>query len=368
MNAVATRSGIDLTVVENSSADDHGWSRSARQANFELVTLSDTNRHRADQRRCARELEFILNRVRPDVIVSCGYSERHSWMAARRHRRRQPGSVWVAWSESSRRDHRRWPPVELAKRFLLAGTDGGLVAGGPQAEYLRSLGMPEARICQVGGCVDNAYFRKQSAQQTRAADGSNYFLYVGRLVAVKNLPFLLSAYARYRAEIVRRGLIPWNLLLVGGGGEENRLRRLVSDERIEGVEFTGPSQIDQVARYYAGARALVLPSYSEPWGLVVNEAMASGLPTLVSAACGCAEDLVAPGVTGYLFHPRRIDTCVDALVRMSLAPLEAEECKAEIFRRVEAFSPEEFARKAAGHFERLLGDMAEGRLKCESST
>lgn len=352
MNAIAAQSGVELIVVESASVDDHGWNRAGCQPRFELITLNDSRLRGVDKRRCGRELEAILERARPDVIVSCGYSERHSWLAAKRRRRAQK-AVWVVWSESARRDHRRLPVVELAKRFIVARADGGLVAGGPQAEYLHSLGMARERICEVGGCVDNSYFRLESARTARMPGEANYFLYVGRFIAAKNLAFLLRAYGQYRGAMDRAGVEPWNLTLVGSGREEAALKRLVLEERIDGVAFPGPKQIEEIVHYYGAARALVLPSYSEPWGLVVNEAMACGLPALVSEACGCAADLVAPGLTGYVFDPAELDTCVEALSRMTLEPLECAASKAEIHRRVERFNPGNFATKAVEHFERL---------------
>jgi len=69
------------------------------------------------------------------------------------------------------------------------------------------------------------------------------------------------------------------------------------------VRFCGFQQLDRLPAYYGLAQALVLPSVSESWGLAVNEAMASGLPVIVSRQCGCATDLVFPGLNGAIVDP-----------------------------------------------------------------
>src|SRR5206468_3929765 len=115
----------------------------------------------------------------------------------------------------------------------------------------------------------------------------------------KNLSRLIRAYHLYREQDT---VEPWDLVLVGGGPEEISLRRQVNESALKGVWFAGTRQIDDLPIYYALAKCFVLPSVSEPWGLVVNEAMASGLPVLVSDRCGSAE-LVQNGNNGFVFDP-----------------------------------------------------------------
>jgi glycosyltransferase involved in cell wall biosynthesis len=90
----------------------------------------------------------------------------------------------------------------------------------------------------------------------------------------------------------------------------------VKERGIEGLEFPGFQQIDTLPRWYAGAGAFVHPALEEPWGLVINEAMASGLPVLCSRTTGASE-LVEDGVNGFLFDPRDAAQIAGLLARMA---------------------------------------------------
>lgn len=99
------------------------------------------------------------------------------------------------------------------------------------------------------------------------------------------------------------------MLFVGGGPEKDNLEQLAADSGIAGkVIFAGGFPWYQVPGWLAQSDVLVLPSKSEPWGLVVNEAMVCGLPVIVSETCGCADDLVRDGVNGFTFdHMQQAD-------------------------------------------------------------
>lgn len=155
--------------------------------------------------------------------------------------------------------------------------------------------------------MDNRYFAsevervRENAEHYRDAIGLSepYFLYVGRFSQEKNLLRLLQAYRRYR-ELEPEG---WRLVLVGDGPQREELRETARELGLDGVVWPGYKRLDELPIYYALSGAFVLPSVSEPWGLVVNEAMASGLPVLVSSRCGSAWDLVREGDNGYTFDP-----------------------------------------------------------------
>ena len=106
------------------------------------------------------------------------------------------------------------------------------------------------------------------------------------------------------------------VVLVGSGELEDALREAATSELEVPVHFAGFKNQSELPQYYVGADLLVLPSDGgETWGLVVNEAMACGLPAVVSDAVGCAPDLIDAGETGEVFPMGDIEALADALER-----------------------------------------------------
>jgi glycosyltransferase involved in cell wall biosynthesis len=170
-----------------------------------------------------------------------------------------------------------------------------------------------------------------------------FFLYVGRFAPEKNLRMLVQAFSVASHHAAVEG---WGLVLVGGGPLEEVLRRdaLPMGDRIRFVAF---QQIDGLPAYYGLADALILPSLTEPWGLVVNEAMASGLPVVVSHQCGCVLDLVFPGVNGFVTDPHDPKSLAAALVAIAAEPERRQAYGRESARIIQNFSLETWARSLA---------------------
>jgi glycosyltransferase involved in cell wall biosynthesis len=181
-----------------------------------------------------------------------------------------------------------------------------------------------------------------SARELEVPSGP-YFLASNRFVERKNLKGLIRAYARY-VESFQGGKKVWPLVLLGDGELRGELEALSGElglitagglshggaEHAEGahlklktpstgglVVFAGFRQIEELPAFYAGAGAFVHPAFEEPWGLVINEAMASGLPVLSSRNVGAAEELVVDGKTGYLFDPRNIEEMANAMSKVA---------------------------------------------------
>jgi glycosyltransferase involved in cell wall biosynthesis len=197
--------------------------------------------------------------------------------------------------------------------------DAALVGGVPQKRYFASLGLPRERIFIGYDAVDNDYFARRAIEiRSRKAEirsqyglPEHYFLSLGRFVFKKNLATLVRAFRGLLIPGQKRNV---HLVMVGSGEEEASLRTLCHELSLPvydhvrpavphsltgrdppGVHFYGFRQIDENPVFYALADAFVLPSQREEWGLVVNEAMASGLPVIVSETAGCAEDLLETG-------------------------------------------------------------------------
>jgi glycosyltransferase involved in cell wall biosynthesis len=177
-----------------------------------------------------------------------------------------------------------------------------LPTGSRSAQYLRRYRVPESRIKIVPYCIDVEAF-SSAADRSRAnreglraefgtVNGESLVLFVGKLIGLKNIPILIEAVAKLRASgrAVR-------LLVVGSGPLAGELADMANDYSLPAT-FVGFVNQSRMPEFYAAADVLVLPSYSETWGLVVNEAFACKLPAIVSERVGCAPDMIMDGVTG----------------------------------------------------------------------
>src|SRR5262249_23705588 len=145
------------------------------------------------------QYERTLQRFQPEVICLNGYSDPAARLTFG-FAKRNPKCLVLLWSETTAFDQSRRFWRECLKCCVLGCCDGALVAGSPHGKYLEDLGMPAERMCIVGGCVDNDYFREETdrarknpAQRLDLGVPEDYFLYVGRFISVKNLHVLLRA-------------------------------------------------------------------------------------------------------------------------------------------------------------------------------
>ena len=212
-------------------------------------------------------------------------------------------------------------PLWMLKTFILQHQfDGFLSPGARVNEYLRWHGVIEHRIFHVPHAVDNAMFaasaapfkqpdwRARSRRGYGIDPGAFVALFVGKLIPSKRPVDAVRAVAK---------LAPGAALMVVGSGpleEEMRAEAARLDVNLKMMGFMNQTQIGEP---YGIADVLVVPStFPETWGLVVNEALATGLPCVVSDAVGCAPDLVHTGETGYVYPLGDIDALTTALTEI----------------------------------------------------
>jgi 1,2-diacylglycerol 3-alpha-glucosyltransferase len=296
----------------------------------------------ASQRELAQRLWRKLDELQPEIVLVPGYYTLPALAAAvwaRCHRRTS-----VLMTESTATDHLRSGWKEWVKgtamRLLF---DWAVTGGTAHRAYLQQLGFPRERAVGFYDVVDNAFFAEGAAaaraQRASVPTTAPYFVYVGRLAPEKNVAGLVRSWIAYQA---RGG--SWPLVLCGDGPERAALEATVMTAGLgEAVQFPGLLSAPALPQWYAGAGCFVLPSTREPWGLVTNEAMASGLPVLVSDRCGCTADLVRDGENGFCFDPADEDALCGLLHRMEQMPAEA---RAAMGRRsaevIAAYSPAAF--------------------------
>ena len=327
---------------------NYAWERIEKADGFHGITLF----HAADIAgipvgRIAPRIGDVLRRIRPDVVAIPGWSNKVALLAFRwALSTRTPA---VVMSESNHQDGFRTAWKEVAKKRIVKFFSSGLVGGRNSFEYLAGLGMGPDRIFMGYDVVDNDYFangsqiERQNAQQNRVQLGlpERFFLASNRFLKKKNLLRLLHAYSQY----VKCTKNSWKLVLLGDGPLRPDIVELRSNLGLEqDVVLPGFKQYGDLPRYYALASAFIHASTVEQWGLVVNEAMASGLPVLVSRNCGCAADLVEEGRNGFTFDPYD----VDGLAKL-LGMIASDECDRESMGQasreiISRWSPETFAK------------------------
>jgi glycosyltransferase involved in cell wall biosynthesis len=198
-------------------------------------------------------------------------------------------------------------------RFLAIGTLN-------RAFYL-AMGVPPEKIVLVPYSVDNERFARASAlsdverREVRRSLGlpesAPVVLYASKLMRRKHPDDLLRAAANLR----ERGL-EFSVLIVGTGEMEQELKQLSRTLKLTNVVFAGFANQSELPRLFAAADVFVLPSENEPWGLIVNEVMAAGLPVVVSRELGCVPDLVIGGETGFVHATGDLDAIANALERL----------------------------------------------------
>jgi glycosyltransferase involved in cell wall biosynthesis len=269
----------------------------------------------------AQRVAQVLNGIQPRAVAIPGWSTPFALAALR----------WcgasctpaILMSESQEGEGNRSWRAKTVKRRLVGLFSGALVGGAPHAAYLRQLGMADGRVFLGYDVVDNEHFARGAATaRSGAADHrrllglpENYFLASSRFVEKKNLLRLLQAFARFRALTPGSG---WKLVLLGDGPLKPDILALAGKLSLgDDLLLPGFVQYDQLPAYYGLASAFAHASTVEQWGLVVNEAMAAGLPVLVSNRCGCSADLVRDGVNGFTFDPLDVETLAGLMAKVA---------------------------------------------------
>ncbi len=290
-----------------------------------------------------------LTRLDPAAVLVPGYYTLPAIAAALWAKTHHRTSILM--TESTAFDHARVGWRERAKSLLLRTLfDAAVTGGSAHRRYLEQLGFPMERVGQAYDVVNNAALATAVAEarahpaESLGLPAQPYFLYVGRLAPEKNLDTLIEAWCAFR-----RAGGTWPLVLVGDGPMAEPLQVQVSSSAYAAdVHFPGLRGSRELPRFYAFAGCFVLPSIREPWGLVVNEAMAAGLPVLVSSQCGCAEDLVDEGENGFTFDPASASDLTRRLGQMAELSSEARKSMGQTSeRRIAAYTPQHFGQEIA---------------------
>jgi glycosyltransferase involved in cell wall biosynthesis len=350
-NALAQDAEVDLHVIFLAETDPtlREWQVYKEEIRFSYQVLPSWRKRVARYNALLnRGVSRALAKAAPDVILCGGYNYVASWQAliwARVHK-----IPFVLWSESNAKDLRRGHAmVEASKSAFLRKCSGFVVPGRAAQEYLCAhKGIMEDVIFTAPNAVDNdlfaaaAFSARQNADTHRQGLGlpKRYFLFAGRLVREKGVFELLSAYAKLD-ESMRRQI---GLIFAGDGVSRRQLEEQAASISPGVIRFAGFAQREQLAIYYALAEMLVLPTYADTWGLVVNEAMACGLPVILSRSAGCAVELLRECWNGLLVPPRDVVLLTSAMRSLADQPDLRETMGANSAQHISHFSPRDWSR------------------------
>lgn len=318
-----------LTVV--SSANQGGFAEFLAKDTGDYAVVRLTEDRAAYDRAVAEgtigaKLATALDGLAPDALAVSGWTNPESVAAIGWARSRKVPLVMM--SETQADDAARSRLAETVKARIVSLCDAALVGGPPHAAYITRLGIPSPRVHLGYNAVDNAHFAagaaaaRADAATVRSAHGlpPRYLLASARFIAKKNLAALVTGYA---AALGAAGGAGPDLVILGDG--ETRAEILAATEAggvATRVHLPGFRGYEALPAYYGLAEAFCHVSTVEQWGLVVNEAMAAGLPAIVSTPCGVGRTVVEDGVSGLLTAPDAASIGA-ALARLMAMPAEA---------------------------------------------
>jgi len=239
--------------------------------------------------------EWLLNAVagrQPDVLVLCG------WLCQSYTRLVKSGQLKQTRVLLGMDSPWRGTVAQRLARFRLAGlvrrVDAVVTCGERSREYARRIGVPLNRI--YSGYYGFDYDKFSQVAHTRSPQLGRWprqFLFVGRYVHEKGLTTLAEAYSLYRRSVSQ----PWGLTCCGSGAEAGLL------QGVPGIVDAGFTQPKDLPAVFGQHGAFVLASHFEPWGVVLAEAAATGMPVICTTACGAGLDVVRPYFNGLVVAP-----------------------------------------------------------------
>jgi len=274
MRKLAEREDLELNIICRLNAPD------APYDDFDLSFFKNAVYY---EHKTEEELyNFALN-LAPDVIIMASWNYK-LYMKISRECRKKGTYVVSTFDGQWRGTPKQYLGILSSPFFLKPAIDNFFVPGDRQATFARKLGYKSPFIGYYSANTE----RFKNVQPLSSS--SNKFIFVGRLVSVKGIDYLISAYQKYRKQVSN----PWGLVICGKG----ELQHLVENQ--EGVEIHGFTQPAELPQRLASAKCLILPSVFEPWGLVVHEAALAGLAIISTYPTGASTYYVRDGQNGYI--------------------------------------------------------------------
>jgi glycosyltransferase involved in cell wall biosynthesis len=288
-------------------------------------------------------------KFKPDLIVTPGWDSPSYFFIALMSKLLNIKTVISV--DSTEFDNKRTALKETVKKIILKLYDASFTYGKASSDYVEKLGMSSSRIFVKLNAVHKTAIErlyeenKDNSHNLRESLGLKpyNFLFVGRLIPEKNIETLIEAFKNLKESSTRAEL--WGLIIVGDGPLMDKLKNIVDEYNISDVVFVGGKPWNETIVYYLLSSVFVLPSISEPWGLVVNEAMICGLPVIVSRKAGASFDLVVEGENGFIFEPTDVAMLTDIMRKFIDGEVDMEQMGNRSKEIIKDYTPQNVATK-----------------------
>jgi glycosyltransferase involved in cell wall biosynthesis len=264
------------------------------QCEFEYVVLNKGNFEERSTALSLMKLLLVIARIKYKKIVLSGWNLLEFWLLLFTSKSIKNVLCLESTINESRVDGKKG----LLKKLFLKRVGTVLASGSLHVQLLEQMDY-EGRILVTRGV---GIINKPTFTATTHIYQKR-FLFLGRLAPEKNLDLLITVFNK---------LQDYSLTIVGNGP----LKESLSSRTGKNITFLDHVANDEIGKLFMGHNVLILGSFSEPWGLVVEEALYYGIPALVSSTCGSSE-LIEEGMNGYKFSPHSEKELIEAVLRFN---------------------------------------------------
>ncbi len=285
------------------------------------------------------KIKEIIEKENPDKIISFGWDNWAAYVGA--HWCKKNKKSFALWCGSTKHE-KSWRRTLLYPmvKYIINRSNEFIAYGTRAKEYLILLGAEQKKIRIFYNTVDVDYFKKKSEKFSRKEKNDlkeklgiktdKTILFSGQLIERKGIFELLKGFKNYQK--INRGT---SLLIIGEGREKEKMEEIIKSQNIKSIIFADFIQYEDLYKYYAISDLLILPSREEVWGLVVNEAMACGLPVVTTQETGASVDLIEEGENGFTISSNNPKAITQAINKVFNKNLHKKNNSSQIIQKIE---------------------------------
>ena len=221
---------------------------------------------------------------------------------------------------------------DMVKKYYISHACGCFASGQHAAEYFLHYGAKKENIHFHQFTSMSEVDVQMAAQSGQSKSELRAILTIGQFIHRKGFDVLLNAW--------KDVLQPAQLVLVGGGDLEEEYRQQIRELDLKNVHLVGFVGKEKVFQYYHASDLFVLPTREDIWGLVINEAMASGLPVIGTDRCVAAMELIEEGVNGYVTAVGDVPALTEAMTKILTNEIMAAEMSEKNLAKISTYTLE----------------------------